>query len=350
MGFLNNKEGGATKLGGVYLELSEEPKRFRPLAKSPTSIWIHRINPIKIIGPDAQPKQLRKYATEICVSTGRSGAGCFPCTTPDPMWDKLEQKNKTNKKGARTDFPKSCVHLLPVLDLVTGKVVVMKGGNQLYEDMDKWYDMQDENGKDLRRCEWQAFKTGKDIFTKYNTVRLDATSFQMTPELEAEAAIVLEKAKADMAPLSRDQFMAAVNGDVDPMGPNTNQATVSVPPAGAMGFGIQGAASSLGVVAVGSNVPQQPSIPSTFTFEPKVSPIPITPAPAVQANSALEEFTVWCNQQPEFQGVGTFNNLIPVLQEKIGGVNYHSCTADQLVMLKGALTDKLNAIRFDKKA
>ena len=341
MGFLNNNNGGGSKLGGAYLELSEEPKRFRPLAKQPTSIWIHRINPVKVIGPDAQPKLLRKYATEICVSTGRSGAGCLPCLTQDPMWDKLEAKNKVNKKGARTDFPKSCVHVLPVLDLTTGKVCVLKGGNQLYEDMDKWFEMQAEPNKDLRRCEWQAFKTGKDIFTKYSTVRLDATPFQMTPELEAEAAIVIAKAQADMAPLSKEAFMDTINGDTDPTNTGPNTATVSVPSSfnGAVTGGVT-------IPSSVPSVPQQPEIPTSFTFEPKVSPIPVTPPPAVpQPVNMVEVFSTWVNQQPEFQGMGAFDNLIPVLQAQLGSVNFHACTPVQLEQLKAALTAKLDGVR-----
>ncbi len=336
MGFLNSNDGGGKKVSDIYLDLSEVPEKFRPLAKQPTSVWIHRINTVKVIGPDAQPKQLRKYATEICVSTGRSGAGCYPCTTQDPMWDKLEAKNKTNKKGARVDFPKACTHLLPVLSLSTGKVKILKGGNQLYEDMDKWFDVQpDERSKDLRRCEWQAYKTGKELFTKYNTVRLDATPFQVTPELEAEAAVMMEKAKLDMAPLKLEQFMEAINGGETPL--NNNTATVSVPSVATSGY----------VQSTTATVPQQPDVPTSFSFEPRVSPIPVSAAPAGVA-SVVDTFSAWVNQQPEFQGMGALENLIPVLQEKIGGVNYHKCTAEQIALIQSALTTKLSSIRAKK--
>lgn len=327
MGLVKNEEGGK-KVSDLYLELSDVPKRFRPLAKDTVSVWIHKINSVKIIGPDAQPRILRKYATEICVSTGRSGAGCYPCTTQDPMWDKLDAKSKTNKKGARTDFPKSCVDLLPVLDLDTGKVKIMKGGNQLYENMGLWLATQPDSGKDLRRCEWTATKTGKELFTKYSTMRLDATQFQASAELEAEAAIMMERAKQDMAPLKLEQFMAAINGGEIPL--NNNTTTVSVP-----------------AVNMSSSVSQQPEVPATFTFEPKVTPIPVTPA-VMGGVSIIDTFSTWVNQQPEFQGMGAFDNLIPILQEKIGGVNYHKCTPEQIALIQTALTAKLSSIRAKK--
>ncbi len=342
MGLINSGE-GSKKVSDLYLELSDVPKRFRPLAKDTLSVWIHKINSIKVIGPDAQPRMLRKYSTEICVSVGRSGAGCLPCSMQDPMWDKLDQKSKTNKKGARTDFPKSCVDLLPVVDLDTGKVRILKGGNQLYENMGQWLMSQSDAGKDLRRCEWTANKTGKELFTKYSTVRLDATPFVVTPELEAEAAIMLERAKQDMAPLKLEAFMAAINGDNDPMSTNANAATVSVLPEGFTKTTPATQAMSV------PTIPQQPEIPVSFTFEPKVSPIPVTPAPAASpTSSVVEAFSVWVNSQPEFQGMGAFENLIPVLQEKIGGVNFHKCTPAEIDLVKTALTAKLEGIRAKK--
>lgn len=334
MGLLNNNE---NKLGGTYFDITEQPKGFRPLAKDTTSVWVHSVPGITTVGPDGQPKTLRKYATEICVSTGRSGAGCTPCLTPDPMWDKVDAKTKYNKKGLRTDFPKKMAHLLPVLDLTTGKTIILKGGNQLFEDMAKWLQSQPENGRDLRRCEWQAWKSGKGMTTKYNTVRLDATNFQATPEMEAEAAEMIQKALADMAPMKLEAFMATVAGDATSQEPN--QAAVQVP-----------SFPNPSVVAAptAQTIPQQPAV--TFTAPvPPAAPAPVVTAPvAPPAANVMEEFTQWCNSQPEFQGMGTFNNLIPVLQEKIGSVNYHACTPEQLTTLKAALTAKLEGLR--KKA
>lgn len=334
MGLLNNNEG---KLGGTYFDITEQPKNFRPLAKDTTSVWVHNVSSVMTVGPDGQPKTLRKYATEICVSTGRSGAGCNPCTTQDPMWDKLDAKNKYNKKGLRADFPKKMAHGLPVLDLTSGKIVVLKGGNQLFEDMAKWLQSQPESGRDLRRCEWQAWKSGKGMTTKYSTVRLDATGFQATPEMEVEAEQAIAKFVADMAPMKLEAFMAMIQGDSSPA--ETNQAAVNT-----QSF------NTPSVVAAPTAIPQQPVTQQlTFTAPPQPVAAPVAAAPAAPpATNVVEEFTQWCNSQPEFQSMGAFNNLIPVLQAKIGSVNYHACTPEQLIMLKAALSDKLADLRAKK--
>lgn len=339
MGLLNNNE---NKLGGTYFDITEQPKGFRPLAKDTTSVWVHNVSSVATIGPDGQPKTLRKYSTELCVSTGRSGAGCNPCLTPDPMWDKLDAKNKYNKKGLRADFPKKMAHLLPVLDLTSGKVVVLKGGNQLFEDMAKWLQSQPESGRDLRRCEWQAWKSGKGMTTKYNTVRLDATNFQATPEMDVEAADVTAKAVADMAPMKLEAFMASIQGDAAPT--ESNQAAVNTQSFNTPSQSVAPTTiPTQPAFTFTAPVPQQPTVATSAPTPPVVSTPTVPPAANV-----MEEFTQWCNAQPEFQGMGTFNNLIPVLQDKIGSVNYHACTPEQLVTLKAALTAKLEGLR--KKA
>lgn len=301
--------------------------------------------------PDGKPFTERKYATEICVSTGRSGAGCNPCTTQDPMWHKLDKNSQTTKKGARADFPKKVIHLLPVLDLSTGKVRILKGGNKTFENMGGWLATQASNAQDLRRCEWNIWKEGKGITTSYHTVRSDATAFTVTPEIEVEIKLALEKAQKDMAPATREAFLKMISGDAElNMSSADNQATVTMP--------VPTQQTSAGLLVTVPPAQVFTPLPSpvdtqAFSFADAASATPVKPATPVtptapQTASVVEEFTVWCNTQPEFQGVGTFNNLIPVLQEKIGGVNYHACTNEQLVMLKEALTTKLNTIRAKK--
>jgi len=328
----------------VYFEVTNAQKPFRPLSKDTTSIWCHSIPGVDGMSAEGKPFTERKYATEICVSTGRSGTGCNPCTTQDPMWHKLDKNSQTSKKGARVDFPKKVIHLLPVLDLATNKVRILKGGNKTFENMGGWLATQAPNMQDLRRCEWNIWKEGKGIKTTYHTVRSDATPFTLTPEMEIEMKLAIEKAQKDMAPASREAFLRMISGDTDLVDTSdSNQATVTMPTAGLL-------------VSVpptpASPLPSPVQTPAfSFTDAASAAPVkPVVPATPVAPPTAsvVEEFTIWCNTQPEFQGVGTFNNLIPVLQEKIGSVNYHACTNEQLVMLKEALTTKLNTIRTKK--
>jgi hypothetical protein len=269
---------------------------------------------------------MRKFSTEICVSTGRSGAGCNPCTTQDPLWEKLDQKTKYNKKGARADFPKKVIHLLPVMDLTTGNVRILKGGNKTFENMGGWLQTQSGAAQDLRRCEWNIWKVGKGMTTTYHTVRSDATPFQVTPEMEAEIQAVMARAMDDLAPMKRDVFLASISGEEGPEDTNTTPAFAPTQPAP-----IQPA-------------PAQAPAFTPASAKPLVAVIPTAPV-ASATTGVLEEFTAWCNGQPELQGMGAFNNLIPILQAKLGSVNYHACTPEQLADLRVTLQAKLDSIR-----
>jgi hypothetical protein len=348
MGLIDN----TSSQSEIYFEVTGAQKPFRPLSKDTTSIWCHSIPGVDGTSPEGKPFTERKYSTELCVSTGRSGTGCNPCSTQDPLWHKLDKNTQTNRKGARADFPKKVIHLLPVLDLTTGKVRILKGGNKTFENMGGWLATQAPNVQDLRRCEWNIWKEGKGIKTSYHTVRSDATPFTITPEVEAEMKLAIDKAQKDMAPSSREAFLEMIYGETGLIdSPAGNQVAVTMP-----AFTQVSEAPPVTQVitqTVVSPPPPPPAAVPAFTFaeassaasvKPNMPTSPVAPPTA----SVVEEFTVWCNSQPEFQGVGTFNNLIPVLQEKIGGVNYHSCTNEQLVMLKEALTTKLNTIRVKK--
>jgi len=326
MGLIPDKQG--SKLGSTYFEVTDIQKNFRPLHKDATSVWVHSIPAVTTVGLDGQPHQIRSYATEMCVSTSRSGVGCRPCTTKDPLWDKLDQKSKTNRKGLRHDFGKKMVHLLPVLNLTTGKAELLKGGNQLYEGMTVWLTSQPEAGQDLRRCEWGAWKTGKNMQTKYTTTRMDATPFTITPELEAEAKSVLERGIADMTPMTAEAFAAAITGGED--------LPVETP-------------------ALPAPAPAPQGLTASNTAAPGHTPVQHAPAPAPAAppvppagSDVLTGFSAWLQAQSEFSGAGMFDHLIPILQKHTGGVNYHACTPEQLTTLKAALSAKLDELRAKK--
>lgn len=329
MGFLNGNDSDKPKALSVYLEVTEQPKTVRPLKDKPQSVWGHTIPEVTSVGPDGKPVTLRRYAFEICTSTSRSGAGCQGCTTQDPLWHLLDKKTQTNKKGQRVDFPKKCVHLLPVVETATNGVRLMKGGNQTYEAMDAWHTAQPDGQKDLRRCDWNIYKTGQKKMTKYHVIRNDATPFVPSPEQLAEAQSVISKGLQDMSPAAPDKFLSMINGE----GQNTATNTQEVSEAVAQVDQVQARLLQMA---------EQASVPVQQPPPPKPQPVAQQTVPAT---SVLSEFTAWLTQQPEFQGAGIIENLVPVLKEHIGGINYHGCSPEQLNTLKTVLSSKLESIR-----
>jgi hypothetical protein len=126
--------------------------------------------------------RLRDYHYERCTAVDKRGTGCICCNTTDPAWSALGPKDQTNKKGHRVDFPKRPVYLLPVWSYADNAIKILRGGNQVYEQMDKW----DTEGRDIRDCDWKVWKTGTRMTTKYHTSRQDSSTFT---NVQDEAAI-----------------------------------------------------------------------------------------------------------------------------------------------------------------
>lgn len=173
MAFLNNS--GLD----IFLEIPAEPasKLFRPLAKEPKQIWGHGFptpeTAVQIPGGQATVLRLRDYHFEVCTAVDKRGTGCACCSSTDPAWALLGAKDQTNKKGHRVDFPKRPIYLLPVWSYADNAIKILRGGNQVYENMDKW----DTEGRDIRDCDWKVFKTGQAKTTKYFTSRQDSSTF-----------------------------------------------------------------------------------------------------------------------------------------------------------------------------
>lgn len=343
MGFLNqNKLQGDKKKDGDYFEASEENVVVRPGLKVPIGVWVHQIHQVEKTEANGMTTVLRRYGTEICTSTGRGGSGCRVCNTKDPMWDQLPLEKRTNKKALRVDFPKRMINVLPVKNMKTGSWQILKGGNQVYEQMSIWHDAQkDEAAKDLRRCEWSISATGKGQRRKYSTTRMDVSSYTFTDEDNQEIERLLKKAKADLAPKSADDFDKLVNGT-----PTDD--------------GLSGFDFPTSIV--------QPS--NKFDSSPPWddSPLPVQAAPTAVATTAapevkqavgtstakvdqtkLSEFSKWLNSQPEFQGQALVTTGLPILKELLGGnVNYYTLPPDKLQDLETQITNKLFKLRMVK--
>jgi hypothetical protein len=273
----------------------------------------------------------------VCSSTGTGGGGCSVCAKRDPLWKYLGQREQYNSKKATVHFPKGKVFLLPVLKVSTGEVRVLKGGNQTFEQMDKWYDTQTGSNQDLSRCEWSLWKTGQKERTKYESARLDATAFTPTQEQLNQAKLLMAQAMADLKPMPDADFDALVSGDQELMAtadaaPGATQVQASTPPAPQP--------------AVDSTPPWDPPAPQVPVQAPRAQAAP-TPAPRPPSGNGLSsnEFSVWVASQPEFTGAGMIQNLIPAVKAKINDINYQKCSPEQLVDLKAHLQGVLDGLR-----
>jgi hypothetical protein len=204
MGFLDANGGS-----GIFVEVPDmqHKKLLRPLADKPTAIWGHGIpSPetyITLSTGKTLPARLRDYHFEICTATNRRGQGCRVCNRQDAAWNFLSQRDQTNRKGQRVDFPKKCVYIIPVWDYEEQEVKILAGGNQLFEEMAKY---SDQEGKDVRACDWYVWKGGQGKTTKYESSRQDATTFSETVSAERIAEAVKEAVLDRYTPLSDEEL------------------------------------------------------------------------------------------------------------------------------------------------
>lgn len=333
MGFLNQNGGGDGKprVNDLYLEITGDAKKIRPLMSEPKSIWVHRIFSVETTNADGQKVFLRRFSTEVCTSNSRNGVGCQACTTQDPLWDKLDTKSKYNSKGQITHFPKQCLFLGPVFDHTLGDVRVLRGGNGTFGEMDKWYEAQPEGMKDLGRCDWNVWKTGAGIKTEYNMVRFDASDFKLDPELKEKCKTVMERAFSDLTPTPHEVFLNKIKGESEFESPTQESKPVT--------SGFMARAQEPTPV---ETKPQPPPPAQTTTTPPTLKAAPDT-------NDTLTSFVKWINEQKEFQAMGMINTFIPMLKELNGGVaSYHQLPPEKLEALQQALSAKLEAVRSNK--
>lgn len=309
----------------AYFEVTEDQKNLRPGAPLPESTWVHKYASVKVVAPNGKEVQVRGFRSEACTSTNKSGVGCRGCTTKDPLWDLLTDQNKFNRSGMRVDFGKTVLHVVPVVDLVDGVMRILKGGNQTFEKMATWLNNQKSDElKDLRRCEWSIWKTGKGMTTKYFSDRQDASPFNFTPELVEAAKVMMKKALDDLKPRTDDDFMTYIHGEDQEL--------------------IESARAAFKAGVVPTMTHDETSKPSLM--QAAVTP-QSTPEPTGNNEIGLKTFVEWMNKQSEFQGGGgMITVLVPLLKEHLNGeINYHKLSTPQLEKLQAFLTTKLAAMR-----
>lgn len=208
MAFLN--AGGAPT---IFLEITDKAKLVRPLASAPIPIWGHNINSIESaaqINGKVEKIFLRGYHFEVCTATDRSGTGCRLDNRIDPGWNQLEAKAQTNRRGQRVDFPKKPVYLLPVWSYADNAIKMMRGGNQLFENMDAW----DTQGHNIMDCDWSVWKEQKGqnkMNVEYKSQRMDSSQFTAAEITDEQKKQCVAEAMKNYTPLDDAKLFAKMN-------------------------------------------------------------------------------------------------------------------------------------------
>lgn len=208
MGFLDSNSTSS------FVEVTDKKHKIRPLISKPIKKWLHKFpTPESVVEIDGKPEvlRLRDYHEEICTSTDQRGSGCAVHGRQDPAWHLLTGRDQTNKKGQRVDFPASPKYLTLCWDYDAeggaGDVKWLKGGSQIYAEMNKW----DDTGRSITECDWFVWKTGKGKTTEYASSREDCTTFNgvVTDERKAQALEELKKEFTSLAAGELERAMVA---------------------------------------------------------------------------------------------------------------------------------------------
>jgi len=201
MGFLSIKG------NSIYLSIDSTAKPVRPLAVEAVSKWVRSIPSCTVVGPDQKEKTLRKFTM---VDADFSN---WLKDNPDPLWDQLNHQDKFKQNGERQDFALRPQHILPVWSYADNDVKVIKQGNQLFEEMDRFYD----TGGDVTTCDWMVWFEGNGRRKSYKTSRQNPTQFQCNVDaqtLQSKVAAVMEQALADLTPFKTEEALVTyLHGD-----------------------------------------------------------------------------------------------------------------------------------------
>jgi hypothetical protein len=194
----------------IFLEIGDKSKSklVRPLVQSPIQIWGHNVQSVEVavqVNGAIEKARLRDYHYEQCVAIDRRGTGCTLCNSVDPGWNMLDPKNQTNKKGQRVDFGKKPVWLLPVWSYADQAIRVLRGGNQVYEQMDDW----DTQGKNIMDCDWMLWKEQigqQRQQVEYKSSRQDSTAFTAASVTQDQIKEAMAEALKNYNPLPPDKL------------------------------------------------------------------------------------------------------------------------------------------------
>lgn len=330
MGFLNGNGSGPSN--SSLVELSDKPTTVIPLLKAPQTVWGHNICGVTIDGPNNTKVTIRKFAWFVCSQVNRYDTSCKLHVMQDPLWDRLEEKEKYNKAGQRRDFQSKPRHYMPVYLPELKTIKILKGGNQVFEGMDSWYGLQQPDKQDLRLSCWKVWKEGTGRFnTKYKSMPETMPAVEITQAMRDEAARLLETAIKDDAapPLGVLQKMIAGSTDDSP----TNSG----------GFLPMEDKDAPKADSKGEDIPfEKPASVSSPNEEENLKKMiaEATPpsAPLSDAEKAttdeIQELMKWTQNQPELKGTEGMSKLIKLMKESVGTTDMTKVTKAQLGTMK----------------
>lgn len=330
MGFMNDKQQREKKPNLTYLEVEDGgSRRVRPLKKIPSSRWVHAINSVE--QPDAQgkPQTIRYFATIPCVSVNKSGQGCDPCVTKDPLWHLLPPMQQKTQKGVVTHFPKRQQFELAVWDYELKDVRILRG-KQVFEGMNTWWDSRkSEHEKDATRLDWIVSKKGVGDRTKWTITPDEVSKLEITEEMKLKLQECELRAANESKMPTHEEFLKRIYGS---SGLNPSEASS------------QAVAPAVPVTAAQTESPFVDDAPRPPMSAPMASK-PAAPTGVPVKPAFVTEFAQWLASVPEFQGAGLTRNLIPALQAKVGTVAYQGLPQEQIVELKRHLEGVVASLR-----
>lgn len=337
MGFMNDKQQREKKPNLTYLEVEDGgSRRVRPLKKIPSSRWVHAINSVEQTDAQGKPQTIRYFATIPCISVNKSGQGCDPCITKDPLWHLLEPQQQKTQKGVVTHFPKRQQFELAVWDYELNDVRILRG-KQVFEGMNTWWDSRKlESEKDASRLDWIVSKKGVGDRTKWTITPDEVSKLEITEEMKLKLQECELRAAAESRMPTHEEFLKKIYGS---SGLNPSEAP-QAPSSAAVTSTVASVAAAQNESPFVDDIPKAPAQVSTAATKPATSVASASAKPAF-----ITEFAQWLASVPEFQGAGLTRNLIPALQSKAGTVAYQSLPQEQIVELKQHLESVVAKLR-----
>lgn len=322
MGFMDEKQPKEKKASPTYLEADATPKRVRPLAKVPSSRWIHVVNNVEAVVGDKK-QVLRYFFTLPCTSVNKSGAGCDACVSVDPLWDKLQPRHQTNAAGKPVHFPKRQQFELPVWDYDLNDVRIVRG-KQVFENMNTWWDTRKSDAdKDVTKLDWFVSCKGDGERRKWAMNPGDPEPFDFNAEVKVKLAECMKRAAEDAKPLPSDEFRKKVNArSTGDSGSEVDESEM--------------------FRAAPNLVATQPPSKPHEALQTKAAAVPTTSSTGATGATALSK---WISEQPEFVGPNLTVNLLPALKTKLGTYDYQKLGEAELADLKAYLEGVLVSLR-----
>ena len=271
----------------IYLNIEPQPKLIRPLLDEATQRWVRSIPGCSVT--DGKKKiVLRQYRMV------EADFAKWCKENPDPLWDKLDNKSKFNRKNERTDFPARAQIILPVWSYADSDVKIVKQGSQFYEEMIKY----DSQGGKATACDWICWTEGADFNKHYLTARQDQSPFNWPADSQvimAKAKKMFEQSIADLFPFKDEaEMITFIHGEskeeTNSLGGSSVQVPANYTPGGQSGVSLGAAVPPMQTPVMAQptmNWQQMPQSAPTPMQQPQQQVVPQTSWAGPQAQPAM---------------------------------------------------------------